>query len=119
MVTTKLEEEIEDTHNMQQEDNTSTAFANISVQPWKAEDDNLKEYLKDVVGGKFNRSRKIWLTLAQHRDEKGLRKFISHPVNKQWQYMKETNKLNYGRRDLVWSCIDANENNHVGEGTTT
>ena len=119
MVTNDLEEVTEYIQKIQQEDNTSMVFAKRPVQPWKSEDDNLKEYLKDVVGGKFNRSRKIWLTLAQHRDEKGLRKFISHPVNKQWQYMKETNKLNYGRKALVWSCIDANENNHVGEGTTT
>ena len=55
-------------------------FAKISVQPWKAEDKNLKEYLKEVVGGIFNSSRKIWLTLTQHRDEKGLKKFMSQPV---------------------------------------
>ena len=55
-------------------------FAKIPVQPWKAEDDNLKEDLKEVVGERFNISRKIWLTLTQHRDEKGLKKFMSQPV---------------------------------------
>ena len=68
VVTNELEEVTEDSHKMQQEDNSSMLFANRSVQPWKAEDKNLKEYLKELVGERFNSSMKIWLTLTQHGD---------------------------------------------------
>ena len=54
----ELEEVTEDSQKMQQEDNTSMVFAKRSVQPWKSEDYNLKEDLKEVVGEIFNSSRK-------------------------------------------------------------
>ena len=49
-MTNDLEEVTEDSHKMQQEDNTRMVFLKKSVQPWKAEDENLKEDLKEVVG---------------------------------------------------------------------
>ena len=52
VVKNELEELTEDSQNMQQENNTSMVFAKRSVQPWKAEDDKLKEDLKEVVGGR-------------------------------------------------------------------
>ena len=45
----ELEEVTEDSQKMQQEDNTSMVFENRSVQPCKAENDNLKEDLKEVL----------------------------------------------------------------------
>ena len=62
-VTNYLEEVTEDIQKMKEEDNTSMLFANRSVYPWKARDENLKEDLKEVVREIFNISRKIWLTL--------------------------------------------------------
>ena len=98
---------------MQQEDNTSMVFEKRSVQPWRAEDEKLKEDLKEVVGGVFNSSRKIWLTLTQHGDEKGLNKFMSQPIFNQWIGGNITNKLKDGWRALVRSFIDANEQYQV------
>ena len=83
-------------------------FSKRLVQPWKAEDDNLKEDFKEVVGERLNSSSKIWLTLTQHGDGKGLKKFMSRPVFNQWLYGKRTNKLKDGWRSLVRSFIDAN-----------
>ena len=103
---------------MQQEDNTSMVFAKRSVQPWKADDDNLEEYFKEVVGERSNISRKIWLTLTQHGDEKGLKKFLSQPVFNQWIDGNRTNKWKDVWRALVRSFIDANEQDQVGEGPT-
>ena len=117
-VTNYLEEVTEDIQKMKEEDNTSMLFAKISVQPWKAEDKKFKEEWQGVVGERFNISRKIWLTLTQHRDGKGLKKFMSQPVFNQWLDGKRTNKLKDGWRDLVRSFIDANEKDNVGEGPT-
>ena len=58
MVTNDLEEVTEYSQKIQQEDNTSMVFAKRPVQPWKSEDDNLKEDLKKVVGEIFNSSMK-------------------------------------------------------------
>ena len=49
------------------------------------------------------------VNIDTERNEKGLKKFMSHPVINQWLGGKRAKKMKDGWRDLVWSFIDEND----------